>query len=97
MTPKYENEIEIPNFYHELQQFLCGSEIRIENCHPGGLGSILVKVFPKFFFLFLCQNGHKMAENGLKITKICSKMPKNDVELYSKILKIRCKRKITAK
>ena len=36
------------------------------------------------------SNWQKMAENGLKITKICSKMPKKDVELYSKILKIRC-------
>ena len=53
LTLKYQSVIEIPDFYLYLHQILCGSEVCIAGCHPGGLGSILTESFRIFFSIFL--------------------------------------------
>ena len=49
--------------------------------------SLFLFFFKRFSFFFSVKLAKKMAENGLKI---CSKIPRKCVELYSKILKIMC-------
>ena len=50
LTLKYQSVIEITYFIIFLYQILFGSEVRIEGCHPGGLGSMLTESFFSIFF-----------------------------------------------